>query len=159
MTIQVLNRLSSNISPLRKFFQPLMSLSLVLLLVGTVVLPLTAEAKHDKDNGRGHSKQDKNWNNNDRDDHDDDDDRYERRDSRGRWNQNSVVFNNRQSDIFRDLILGRNTYGLSDRELRALRNQGSLPPGIQKNFLRGKPLPPGIARKSAMLPNSFSHQA
>jgi hypothetical protein len=141
-----------------RFHKTLLSSALVLAIVGAVALPLVAEAKHDKNHGRGHSQCKENQNN--RFDHDndrdwDDDDRFENRSGRNRWNPNSVVFGNRQTDILRDLILGRNTYGLSNRELRALRNQGSLPPGIERNLMRGKPLPPGIARKSAMMPNSF----
>lgn len=34
-----------------------------------------------------------------------------------------------------------------------LKRYGTLPPGIRKNLARGKPLPPGIAKK--MLPESF----
>ncbi len=49
--------------------------------------------------------------------------------------------------------------GISQREARSLATQygltgySNLPPGIQKNLLRGKPLPPGIARK--LVPNNM----
>ncbi len=53
---------------------------------------------------------------------------------------------------------------INERELRQLLRQhdapraGSLPPGIQRNLERGKPLPPGIAKRfdgqlAAQLPN------
>lgn len=67
-------------------------------------------------------------------------------------------FRAEQRAALRDMALGRGRYGntLDWRTRASLREFESLPPGIQKRILAGKPIPPGIAKRITYLPTSVN---
>ncbi len=73
--------------------------------------------------------------------------------------QESVRFTNYQRTVLVDLLRGNCgcNYLLSDSvRTQILTQSRSLPPGIQKQLLRGKGLPPGIAKKLVPLPKQVN---
>lgn len=102
----------------------LMTLALTLGSTGIGAQPPENRGKPDGHPGKQGQQVDKEYRK-DKKDHE----RYERDDARNIRIEETVI-----RDIFRDQ---RDYIGADD----------SLPPGIRKNLARGKPLPPGIARK------------
>ena len=78
------------------------------------------------------------------------------RSNNGHKNKNhSNHSNSHDKDIYTDLVYAGITAALARKYALDLGLGGysSLPPGIRKNLARGKPLPPGIAKKT--IPGAF----
>lgn len=69
----------------------------------------------------------------------------------------TIVLTTEQSALVRNYYRGRGTGSTGHGRGNGRSNGGSgLPPGIAKNFARGKPLPPGIAKQT--LPSDLARR-